>query len=79
MIFPRSYANIFPDEEAAVHDFSLELNRGKRVSDATYARALALFGERGVVDLMAINGYYTLLAMVMNAAQTAAAALPGGC
>lgn len=72
------------DEEAAVHDFSLELNRDKRVSDATYARALALFGERGVVDLMAINGYYTFLAMVMNAAQTAAppspaAALPEGC
>jgi len=32
-------------------------------------------GERGVVDLMAINGYYTFLAMVMNAAQ---AALPEG-
>ncbi|NML61617.1 carboxymuconolactone decarboxylase family protein [Massilia sp. RP-1-19] len=60
------------DEEAAVHDFSLELNRDKRVSDPSYARALALFGERGVVDLMAINGYYTFLAMVMNAAQTAA-------
>ena len=39
------------DEEAAVHDFSLELNRDKRVSDPTYARALALFGERGVVTL----------------------------
>lgn len=64
------------DEEAAVHDFSLELNRDKRVSDATYARALALFGERGVVDLMAINGYYTFLAMVMNAAQTAAPPSP---
>ena len=64
------------DEEAAVHDFSLELNRDKRVSDPTYARALALFGERGVVDLMAINGYYTFLAMVMNAAQTAAPPSP---
>lgn len=63
-----------PDEDAAVHDFSLELNRDKRVSDRTYNRALALFGERGVVDLMAINGYYTFLAMVMNAAQTAAPA-----
>ncbi|MBZ2207836.1 carboxymuconolactone decarboxylase family protein [Massilia soli] len=58
------------DEEAVVHDFSLELNRDKRVTDPTYARALTRFGERGVVDLMAINGYYTFLAMVMNAAQT---------
>ena len=60
------------EEEAAVYDFSRELNRHQRVSDPTYARALALFGERGVVDLMAINGYYTFLAMLMNAAQTAA-------
>lgn len=64
-----------PDEEA-VYDFSLELHRDKRVSDASYARALALLGERGVVDLMAISGYYTFLAMVMNAAQTAAPASP---
>ena len=64
------------EEEAAVHDFSLELNRDKRVSDRTYGKALALLGERGVVDLMAINGYYTFLAMVMNAAQTAPPSAP---
>jgi 4-carboxymuconolactone decarboxylase len=59
-------------DEAVVHDFCIELHQHKRVSDATYAEALALFGEKGVVDLMGINGYYTLLAMVMNAAQTSA-------
>ena len=57
-------------DERAVHDFCIELQQHKRVSDATYARALALFGEHGVVDLMGINGYYTFLAMVMNGAQT---------
>ena len=59
------------DDEQAVHDFCIELQQSKRVSDCTYARALALFGEHGVVDLMGINGYYTFLAMVMNGAQTA--------
>jgi 4-carboxymuconolactone decarboxylase len=59
------------DDEAAVHDFCVELQRNKRVSDATYAAALARFGEQGVVDLMGLNGYYTLLAMVMNGARTA--------
>ena len=59
-------------DEAAVYDFCIELHRQKKVSDATYASALALFGEQGVVDLAGINGYYTLLAMVMNTAQTAA-------
>ena len=62
------------EEAAAVHDFCSELHGHKRVSDATYARALALFGEQGVVDLMGISGYYTLLSMVMNAAQTPAPA-----
>ncbi|QJE00526.1 carboxymuconolactone decarboxylase family protein [Massilia forsythiae] len=59
-------------DEAAVVDFCVALHRDKRVPDRVYADALALFGEQGVVDLMAVNGYYTLLAMVMNAAQTAA-------
>ena len=63
------------DDEQAVHDFCIELQQDKRVGDATYARALALFGEQGVVDLMGINGYYTFLAMVMNGAQTAVPAL----
>jgi 4-carboxymuconolactone decarboxylase len=57
-------------DESVVHDFCLELHRHKRVSDRIYADALALFGERGVVDLMGINGYYTFLAMVMNSART---------
>jgi 4-carboxymuconolactone decarboxylase len=57
-------------DESVVHDFCIELHRDKRVSDRTYADALALFGEHGVVDLMGINGYYTFLAMVMNTART---------
>lgn len=59
-----------PDEQA-VYNFCTELHRDKRVSDATWAAALLLFGERGVTDLMGINGYYTFLAMIMNGAQSA--------
>ena len=57
-------------DEAVVHDFCVELHQTKAVSDRVYADALALFGEHGVVDLIGINGYYTLLAMVMNTART---------
>lgn len=59
------------EDEALVYDFCLQLHQRQRIDDATYAAALAAFGEQGVVDLMGINGYYTFLAMVMNAAQTA--------
>jgi 4-carboxymuconolactone decarboxylase len=66
----RAPAGLAPDEQA-VYDFCKELHENKRVTDATYAAALAQFGEQGVVDLMGLNGYYTFLAMVMNAAQSA--------
>jgi len=55
---------------AAVYDLCIELQRERRVSDATWERAVAQLGEQGVVDLIGINGYYAFLAMVMNAART---------
>lgn len=54
----------------AVFAFGTELLRTQAVSDATYALALAHFGEQGIVDLTGCIGYYALLAMVMNVART---------
>lgn len=59
-------------DEGAVHDFVMELHATKEVSDPTWRRAIEIFGEPGVMDLTGIVGYYTLLAMVMNAARTPA-------
>jgi 4-carboxymuconolactone decarboxylase len=63
------------DDEAVLYDLCTELHRNQSVSDATYARALAKFGESGIVEAASIEGYYTLLAMVMNVARTP---LPAG-
>jgi 4-carboxymuconolactone decarboxylase len=63
------------DDEAALYDFCIELHRHRSVSDATYARALAKFGEQGVVDAIGLTGWYTLVAMVLNTARTP---LPAG-
>jgi 4-carboxymuconolactone decarboxylase len=63
------------DDEEAAYDMSIEILRTKRVSDAAWNRAVAKFGEQGVIDLLGINGYYTFLAMTMNAARTG---LPAG-
>jgi 4-carboxymuconolactone decarboxylase len=60
------------DDEAAVYDLCTELHRNRCIGDATWARAIALFGEHGVMDLIGVNGYYALLAMVMNGARTRA-------
>jgi len=58
------------EDEAAAYDFSIELHRTRRVSDATYARALKVFGEQGIIDLIGVSGYYTFNAMMMNVART---------
>ena len=58
------------DDEAVLYEFCTELHRNKSVSDATYAKAVAHFGEQGVIDMIGISGYYTLLAMVLNTART---------
>ena len=54
----------------AAYDFSTELNDSRGVSDATYARAVAVFGEQGMMDLIGVNGYYAFIAMVLNVART---------
>ena len=66
----RRPSNMADDEEAA-YDMSIEIQRTKRVSDATWNKAVAKFGEQGVIDLLGINGYYTFLAITLNAARTA--------
>lgn len=58
-------------DEAAVYDFCTELRRTRRVSDATYAAAHKLLGEQGVIDLIAVSGYYDLVSMTLNVAQVA--------
>ena len=57
------------DDEAAVYDFCIQLHRNKKVDDAAFARAKALFGEQGVVDLIGVSGYYTAVSMTLNVAQ----------
>lgn len=63
------------DDEAILYDLLTELQRSHGVSDATYSRALAKFGEPGIVEATSLAGYYSLLAMVMNTARTS---LPSG-
>ena len=58
-----------PEDEEIAYDFWDELDHNKSVSDATYDRALKKFGESGVVTITALNGYYAMLAMVLNVAR----------
>jgi 4-carboxymuconolactone decarboxylase len=50
-----------------IYDYARELNERYCVSEPIYARALARFGAVGVVELTALIGYYTMVAMTLNA------------
>lgn len=64
----RRPAAMSSDEEI-VYDYASELLKRHRISDATFERAKSRFGAKGVVDMTGIVGYYTFLAMQLNAAQ----------
>lgn len=57
-------------EEELAYDFTTELQRNGGVSDATYHAAVEAFGERGVIDLVGLIGYFTGISMVLNVAHT---------
>lgn len=58
------------DDERLVHAIAQQTLHERRVRDDTWADAVAAFGEHGVIDLLGIVGYYTMLSFVMNGAQT---------
>ena len=54
------------EDDAIVWRYAVELNRDKSVSGPTYAAALDRFGARTVVEMTALIGYYTMVAMTLN-------------
>ena len=57
-------------DEQVVVAFLQQLLRDRSVDDDIWSAARQALGEQGVVDLIGIAGYYTLLSFVMNGART---------
>lgn len=55
------------DRRNAVFACSVELHRDRAINDDTYRAGIAALGVRGMVDLVGICGYYTLISMTINA------------
>jgi len=62
-------------DEALVYDFCTGLRQHHFVDAVLFQRAVAAFGEAGVMDLVGVSGYYTLVSMVLNVAEVP---LPAG-
>jgi 4-carboxymuconolactone decarboxylase len=56
-------------DETIVYEFCTALHTTHAVDDALFDRAVAAFGDRGVMDLIGVSGYYTLVSMVLNVAE----------
>jgi 4-carboxymuconolactone decarboxylase len=65
----RHPAGMAADEDAA-YRFCTELLRNHGVSDLTYRQALAVFDERGLIDMTGLAGYFSTVSMIMNAVHT---------
>jgi 4-carboxymuconolactone decarboxylase len=60
------------DDEAALYDLVMALYRDKQVSDAVYGAAREKFGERGIMDIIGIIGYYDMVSMTLITMQAGA-------
>src|ERR1700683_4828349 len=60
------------DDEAALYDLATALYRDKKVSDPIYQAALEKFGERGIMDIIGIMGYYDITSMTLITMQAGA-------
>ena len=58
-------------DEALVHRICTELFKTQRVSDASFAEAVASLGETGLIEVIGIIGYYTLIGNTLNVFQVA--------
>jgi len=48
------------------YNFITELLKTKQVSDATFTAARTRFGEKGVVDMIGLSGWYSMVSMALN-------------
>jgi 4-carboxymuconolactone decarboxylase len=52
---------------SALYMLSIELLRHNQIGQATYAQARDIFGDRGLVEIVGVIGYYAFVAMTLNA------------
>jgi 4-carboxymuconolactone decarboxylase len=59
------------EDERLVYDLTLELNTTHGLSAATFDRGMAILGEQQMVELVSGVGFYSMVAMTLNAFEVA--------
>jgi 4-carboxymuconolactone decarboxylase len=55
------------EDERLVYDLTLELNNTRTLSEGSYRRGMEMFGEQIMVELVSAIGFYSMVAMTLNA------------
>ena len=63
----RGTSPSLPDDERVVHEVARQLVDDGHVDQGTYDAARELLGDRGIVELITLCGYYTLVSFTLNA------------
>jgi 4-carboxymuconolactone decarboxylase len=57
------------DDEAVLYDLAMAIYRDKNVPDNVYDAAVEKLGEKGVIEAVAVMGYYDLVSMTLITAR----------
>jgi 4-carboxymuconolactone decarboxylase len=63
----RRHYKSLRDDEQLVYDIVTEMIETRKLSQASYDRAFAAFGLEVLIELITAAGFYTMIAMVLNA------------
>jgi 4-carboxymuconolactone decarboxylase len=69
----ENHSRGIPPEDAEIVEFTRQLLRRHRVDEASFKKMQARFGDDGLIQLTGAIGYYSMLAMTVNACELEAA------
>lgn len=69
----ENHSRGIPPEDAEIIEFTRQLLRRHRVDEASFKKIQSRFGDDGLIQLTGAIGYYSMLAMTVNACELEAA------
>lgn len=69
----ENHSRGLPPEDAEIVEFTRQLLRRHRVDEASFTKLQSRFGSDGLIQLTGAIGYYSMLAMTVNACELEAA------
>lgn len=65
-VFELRRPDFAPSEQVLIYDVAMALQETRRLPEPLEAEAVRVFGEQGLVELIAVIGFYTLVSMTLN-------------